>query len=367
MPITIILALFMFLSLFLPSLAAAAPLITNVTGTTTYTISGSSFGTKSTANPFTYDNFEDGTGDTTATIGTWENVQNFDITTASVRHVASTYNVGYNFKSNVTVGSWSLDSTVSEKWFVQYWFKLDSNWTWGTGTYGDGGFLSNIKMFRLSTVPRDVGGQQETPTVATYGWSNEMVYTTSDIANNGGGAFNSGYQEQFTKNVWHCLKFEYKESSLDTFDGILRIWLDGILILNASGFKTREDVNQFKHPELLGWYNSWETDSKSVLPDTFYLDEIYIDTTWSRVEIGNNSVYSSCTHREIQIPTAWSDTEITVTVNQGSFGNGESAYLFVIDSNGSASSGFPITVGESFNNSNVVTGNTTVLGNGVYQ
>jgi hypothetical protein len=79
-----------------------------------------------------------------------------------------------------------------------------------------------------------------------------------------------------------------------------------------------------------------------------YVDDVYIDDTWQRVEIGDNATYSSCTHREIQIPTAWSDTSITATLNQGSFENGSTGYVFVIDEDGNANeTGKAITFGEA--------------------
>ena len=78
------------------------------------------------------------------------------------------------------------------------------------------------------------------------------------------------------------------------------------------------------------------------------MDDVYIDTTQARVEIGDNPTWGQCTHREIQIPSAWSDTSITVTVNQGSFGSGSKAYLYVVDADGKVNAeGFPITFGDS--------------------
>ena len=75
-----------------------------------------------------------------------------------------------------------------------------------------------------------------------------------------------------------------------------------------------------------------------------YWDEVYIDTTQARVEIGNASSWSACTHREIQIPSSWSSSSISVTVNQGSFSDGGGAYLYVVDSNGNVNdSGRAIT------------------------
>jgi hypothetical protein len=75
----------------------------------------------------------------------------------------------------------------------------------------------------------------------------------------------------------------------------------------------------------------------------WFWSEVYIDTTQARVEIGNASTWDACTHREIQIPKTWSDSAITATVNQGTFKNGEAAYVFVVDANGNVSPGKQIT------------------------
>src|SRR5207248_10898297 len=56
--------------------------------------------------------------------------------------------------------------------------------------------------------------------------------------------------------------------------------------------------------------------------------------------------YAASTIREVQIPTAWSGSSISLTVNLGKFQTGQTAYLYVVDSNGQANSaGVPITVG----------------------
>jgi hypothetical protein len=76
-----------------------------------------------------------------------------------------------------------------------------------------------------------------------------------------------------------------------------------------------------------------------------YFDDIYIDNTWARVEIGNASTYSACTKREIQPAVRWSDSSIDITLNQGSFSTLNGLFLFVVDSNGNASSGVPLKAG----------------------
>lgn len=75
--------------------------------------------------------------------------------------------------------------------------------------------------------------------------------------------------------------------------------------------------------------------------------EIYIDTTFARVEIGDSPIWDSCNHREIQIPTAWSSTSITVTINQGTFNNCDTVYLFVADRSGKVNqTGYRVIINE---------------------
>jgi len=87
------------------------------------------------------------------------------------------------------------------------------------------------------------------------------------------------------------------------------------------------------------------------LEDSFemniFYDDIYVDNSLARVEIGDNPDFDSCTHREIQSLKEWGDNSLTVKINKGSFNEGENAYLFVVDDNGLASEGYPITIGES--------------------
>jgi hypothetical protein len=71
--------------------------------------------------------------------------------------------------------------------------------------------------------------------------------------------------------------------------------------------------------------------------------EIYVDNTPQRVEICNANTKVGSNHCEIQIPVTWADSSVTVKVNQGSFMDNSSAYLYVIDSSGNPSTGKQIT------------------------
>jgi hypothetical protein len=97
-----------------------------------------------------------------------------------------------------------------------------------------------------------------------------------------------------------------------------------------------------------GWYttntNRVESDKRGHVDNFRYFDDIYVDNTFSRVVLCNNSSYTSATIVEPQIPNAWADGEITVTVNQGSLSYGN-AYLFVFDSRNNRNSvGYPVEI-----------------------
>lgn len=77
------------------------------------------------------------------------------------------------------------------------------------------------------------------------------------------------------------------------------------------------------------------------------MDDFYLDDTWAHIIVGNASTLSACTQREAQIPSAWSDTSITITLNRGAFGASATAYLYVFDSTNSPSSGQSITFGDT--------------------
>lgn len=65
-----------------------------------------------------------------------------------------------------------------------------------------------------------------------------------------------------------------------------------------------------------------------------WMDDIYIQDTRARVEIGNAPTWSGCSHREIQGPVAWSPERITFRFNPGRLLPEEEKYLYVIDAAG---------------------------------
>lgn len=150
---------------------------------------------------------------------------------------------------------------------------------------------------------------------------------------------------------WHRWEFQAQVSSAAlTADGKMKMMISRD---NFSGaISVEADVSNITTIPVGGeiwdsfWLGQWENDIGSEV--NAYFDDVYFDTTWQRVEIGDNATYASCTHREIQIPTVWADGSITFTANTSGFTSAEQGaglYLFVVDSTGAASSGYRIQTG----------------------
>lgn len=79
-----------------------------------------------------------------------------------------------------------------------------------------------------------------------------------------------------------------------------------------------------------------------------YYADVYYDHSLARVVIADAATYSQATIVEPQIPSAWSSTQITATVNLGKLPDSGTAYLFVFAEDNSANSvGYPVTLGGS--------------------
>lgn len=73
-----------------------------------------------------------------------------------------------------------------------------------------------------------------------------------------------------------------------------------------------------------------------------YMDDIYVDNTRAWTCLATESTWASRTLCEPQIPSAWADTEITVTVNKGALVCA-TCYLYVVDSTGAVNAnGFAV-------------------------
>ena len=315
-----------------------------------FTLSGSGFGIKTTAPPLKWETFESGTeGALLSTGGYWSNrpknkASFFAEPRGTSSLAARQQQVGdetedWFYRNNVLTDS-------DEKGLIIFWCKtVVATWditdTWQQKMwvviYDGANYLGDSNAPALYTAPQ---------------------YNTNSIYDYATLVYNDAFQGQETMNGndlynttggWQMTAVEWQRSSIDGNDAVMYRYLSdsvGTLAINKitkTGFNTRTTaVNR----NLLSFqFGLMNTNSDELADVTMYYDDIYIDNSWARVEIGDNAVYANCAHREIQPAATWSDTSITGTFNRGSFNNGDTVYFFVIDENGIPSAGYPVTIG----------------------
>ncbi|MFW6103805.1 MAG: hypothetical protein ACOC59_01930, partial [Bacteroidota bacterium] len=306
----------------------ASPSITGVSGSivdrSSIVIGGSSFGSNSLDIEWTGDNIEagavgdnfskkkwavDGTVGSTAfypTKYTDTKVHSGSQSLISQYPEESYYGSGYQYDHGSVFG------TIYASWWV-YFDHVDSQGQW--------------KKWRLSPGVGWNRYEGEIEQGDFYEASGECRQALVNLFCNAGPydeCFpDSNYGNRWTdctpNNAWRRIELYAKESSeAGARDGVFiymvhpqsglvetrKDW-DGTVITRAEGVTERWRYMKFQNY----WGNISGGDGTK---EKIYVDDIFIQIgSQARVEIGDNATWTHCTHREIQIPTAWSDTEIT--------------------------------------------------------
>lgn len=140
--------------------------------------------------------------------------------------------------------------------------------------------------------------------------------------------------------AWSKIELEIKYTNQS--DGYIKLWENGVQRVSYTGHTDRYAGTQ--RSEGIGGYarmypqsNNWR-----------YFADIYLDYSRARVVLANDATLAKATIIESQIPSAWSASSISFSVNLGKFTTGQTAYLFVFDPSGVPNTtGYPITVGDS--------------------
>jgi len=320
----------------------ASPIITSISGNpadgSLVTITGNNFGTKSPAAPLIWETHEVGSFS-----GDWGNsMKDRDMligSTAEInRHSKSSY---YGYDQFDMYSAYRYAESYSNTWYINFWFRLGSAWVYSGS--GSPDYMSNIKTTLLwNAGVQCVLSTCGYPATASWngGWhcgprADYNQYETAPIT-----------QQDIWPNIetWYSQQIVFKDSTTSSSgDGVFEAWANGTRYLSDHTANLYGGGNTY--PLDAGWIDAWNENCPGGECAKIYYDDIYIDTTLSRVMIGNNATLANCTHQEIQIPSAWSGNSITITVNQGSFANCESAYLFVVDANGNVNTqGYPVRI-----------------------
>ena len=191
--------------------------------------------------------------------------------------------------------------------------------TWGNGTYFS--LAGNDNAFQLAT-GRATG---DTRWFSFLDWNRYSVYMKGGAVPDvdPGTVWSQGMSGEFGQKI-----FESIDKKL--FDG------DD----TPDGYQFQDDaISRWNRLNVPGWHRGGDDNAAAMY------DDIYIATgvnARARIEIGNKPLYSDCNILAITTPTSWQDNTITTTIRQGVFKDGETTYLFVIDTNGNVSDGYPL-------------------------
>ena len=318
----------------LPSIASAIPSISSITGTfvsgEAVTINGEGFGSHADYGGngnflcARWETWEGNNFDGIEGYGAW-NAYNVSISSDNQRT-----NSSYSLKRSSPDGvAWAQISNQNhEGTYTAFWYRPSLMYTLSGGStqekvnrvYSAGSSTYSNYYFKIAPAGEDLQVM----------WNHEKTGTLSTNL------------KSISKGTWHF--FECWVLRDAGSNGVDQVWVDGTRYVNW----TNIDSYNGALDDYAGNYNFGNYFSGSQ-PGTYsQIDDIYISHSLARVIVGNASIYSNCTNWAIQPPISWTASSIQIKINQGSFSDGETVYIFVVDGDGNVSNAYgPITVSSS--------------------
>ena len=311
--------------------ANAAPVINNVSGTLehngTVTISGSNFGTKTQPAPLLYDSvdnqesyatLQDGETIPTSSEYIWSENKDNNVKFSKSRPTRHKYSTAqYHAEEARSYLAWPYKLGVRENiperntLYVSWYFLTD------TDPASEGGSNKFIRIWD------DYNGN-----ATRISWTQ-----MHETYNSNGGLIYSG-------NAWggKIGQWNRMEVLVDASNHIIKSWTNGKLIHNITNFY-KVTSNQGLSIYVMGFDHNLNGYQNMSID----FDEIYADSTQARVEIGDAPTWQTTSHREIQLPSQWSDTDLTITIKQGTLNDISKSYLYVVDADGKVNEqGYPL-------------------------
>ena len=316
---------------------SAAPSISNVSGTLEHggqlVISGSAFGIKSPAKPYLWAPMDSsGNPSNLGIVTSWSGGANMQF--APGEGIAG----GGALKASNASGTWTRDV-------------VSSGFAWND--YGH-------KMYLFRKLKRNFDITDAMNWKIIRAWPSDFTLPNWHIGTHNGRLYVEGIDSgswlknnsiaRGRANVWRTEEFwTQANSAANLSDGAFYYMVDGqvaeALSPSSGQWKVRgTGGSQSKDMTMLVVVHGVMANHDVQSTWRMWANDVYLDTTWARVMIGNHPNYQQSTIREIQIPSAWSGNSITITLNTRAFPSDATPYLFVIDAAGNASEGFPIGI-----------------------
>jgi len=137
---------------------------------------------------------------------------------------------------------------------------------------------------------------------------------------------------------WQNNELYYKASDLDTANGVFDYRVDNTQYYTNT-FMTRSS----SQPAYADALYQGQVSNGAQLNTWVYYDSIYVDDSWNHVMLCQSDTWANCRSPEIQIPTNWTNTKITMKVHLGALHPTSQFYLYVFDSKGNPNpKGYPM-------------------------
>jgi len=325
--------------------------ITSVTGDLDHggsvVIGGSGFGVKSPAAPLKWETFESGSNDTQVelTQSEWISYQDGGARYSTTQAYSGSYSIAN--KVSYAEGGFAtnyFDIGVTDTVFVSQKYRLEGI-NWGASDF----------QWKNTRIKDNTDGRAQSGPYHGYGFFqndriNYRTYSAMHFQMETGGTVEldlrwGGWQE----SGWGGQELEFVLGAVGVADGTSNITMlfngtstsgqtyEGNSLNRTAQYEFKTVLLGLMHANLTAEYANFAA----------YIDDVYIDDTRARVFIGNSNTVANCGIREMQLPTAWAGGSITVTVNTGAFADSTNAYLYVVESDGTPSNAFTITIGEA--------------------
>lgn len=338
------------IALLLPGSLLAAPSISSVSGTVangqSITITGSGFGSKATAKPLLWADFESGTTAPTdlGTTTSWAAIQHMhDYSTNCHGGTHCIRGNGADDWGSTAVNvEVSLGSpTNSGKYYVSVWRKV---------SYTSAN-TPNIKFFRIWAAGYTVPDMFVSWLTAQGGIFSYVEACSTDSTHR------QWLDWPYPGNTWRHEEYIWQNNSgTDAHDGSFTYYVDSADVSASPNTWDSNCAGSIGQPSYLSLEN-YESEHNVPADAEALFDSVYVDTTWQRVMICAGSTWTARGHCEVQVPSAWATGEITATVNRGSFAADATAYLYVVDATNTANTnGQAITFGSGAASATTLTG-----------
>lgn len=318
--------------------ALSDPSVSSVSGSVTHgesiTISGTDFGTHADYGGSKdylcalYDDWEDGNHTTSS--GYWDSGNQSGVAVISSNgRTNSSYHARQARGSGQNGALGHSGDGTQETLYLAAWRYFD-DFTTLTDT--------NCKSWRVYHEPGENTNWLLSISGAT-GWQSGNYQWNTEC--NGGGDRTGSFGADFNDN------WAFYEILIDEANDSVKVWFNGDINSDESFSVWCSGVYA---PDFI-YFDAFSHESGTQYT---YTDDAYISYTQARVMIGNQSTWTELRDgdgnesMELQIPTAWSTTSITVDVNQGAFADSSTNYVYVVKSDGTTnSSGYAVTFGQS--------------------